>query len=378
MILMINNEFPPIGGGSATVNLRLFEQWDDSTIPLYLITCDLPASSAHQKFNQNITIQPLVSIKIKNKHHSTIFELLHFAIRSYFACRKICSNQKPRALFAWSTVPSGLITALLSFQYKIPFIVRVSGPDIPGFENRYTLLYPFLRPLLKTIWTRAHTVITKCHYEADAIRIEAPQANIVIIPNGTVLHSETTPKEFQINKEALTIVCVSRLIERKGINLLLKAVSALKQENFKIKLSIVGTGDEEEALKHLSSTLQTDDCVNFYGAIDRSEINTHYKNAHVFALTSHNEGMSIATLEAIGHGLPCIVTDTGGARDIVTDGYNGFIIPKDSIQETISALKKLFQESELVNKFSKNSITRANELSWENIYLKYQKLLTSI
>ncbi len=111
---------------------------------------------------------------------------------------------------------------------------------------------------------------------------------------------------------------MARLIERKGQQLLIQAVHELRRQGVELTLELVGTGDAEAAYRSLAQGLGVSGQVNFRGYIPREEIPAVYAAAHVFVLPSYNEGMSVATLEAMAAGLPVMVSRTGGIAELVT------------------------------------------------------------
>ena len=121
----------------------------------------------------------------------------------------------------------------------------------------------------------------------------------------------------------LKVLCVSRLIERKGIRFLIEAIGRLK--NDPVELILVGDGNQEEELKELAKGLGVSDRVVFKGYVNHDSIGEIYRNSDLFVLPSQNEGMSNALLEAMASGLPVIVTDTGGTSELL-DG-NGVVVP---------------------------------------------------
>src|SRR5205823_13989560 len=86
--------------------------------------------------------------------------------------------------FAWSAVPAGFIALALRQFAKLPDLVRVCGPDIPGFEQRYKPLYPILSPIIRAIWHNAAAVVAKSEGEREMIRALDPAIDVTLVPNG--------------------------------------------------------------------------------------------------------------------------------------------------------------------------------------------------
>src|SRR5581483_4413772 len=95
--------------------------------------------------------------------------------------------------FAWRALPAGGMASALAIRFGLPYMVWVSGPDIPGFETRYRRLYPVLTPLLRTIWRHANPLIAKCEQEIEMIHAVAPDVPVTLIPNGVDLSAFAAP-----------------------------------------------------------------------------------------------------------------------------------------------------------------------------------------
>ena len=150
-----------------------------------------------------------------------------------------------------------------------------------------------------------------------------PKVKVTIIPNG-VDPDRYFPGEPIPDDGPLKLLCVARLIRRKGQHHLIEAVKRITDHGIEITLELVGSGDAEGEYRGLVEALQIGDQVKFQGYIPREEIPANYSQAHVFVLPSYNEGMSVATLEAMASGLPVIVSRTPGTEELVREGENGF------------------------------------------------------
>ena len=253
-ILMLNNEYPPLGGGTGTVNQAVLQRLAQVPgLEIDLIT------SALGKISETVTLSPgtrilKVPVNNQNIHHSSNRELITFAVRSFFLALKEHRRVRYDLCFAWSAVPAGSVALAMKQLAGLPYIVRVCGPDIPGFERRYRWLYPILTPLIRAIWRGARTVVAKCAGEADLIRAVDKKASITIIPNGVDLNTFRPGEPIPANGP-LRLLCVGRLIERKGQHHLIEAVKRLTDEGIEVTLDLIGTGDAEPEFKALTDRL---------------------------------------------------------------------------------------------------------------------------
>jgi glycosyltransferase involved in cell wall biosynthesis len=252
----------------------------------------------------------------------------------------------------------------------LKYFVRVSGPDIPGFEHRYRFLYPVLSPIIRKIWHRAIITVAKCKGEAEMIYKVSRQVEIDLIPNGVDL-DVFQPGDPIPDEGALRLICVARLIERKGQHHLIRVIESLQQQGLDLELELVGTGDEEGKYKDLAKQLGISDRVKFLGYVPRQDIPALYRKAHVFVLPSFNEGMSVSTLEAMASGLPVVVTNTGGTEELVHDRVNGYVFEWGDTEALSIHLKNLAQDRQSARKMGVASRKQAEQFSWPGAANRY-------
>jgi phosphatidylinositol alpha-1,6-mannosyltransferase len=324
-VLMLDNEYPPLGGGTGIVNQRLLQHWADRDD----VDVDLVTSSRTRRTQEYEELTPRIRIhKVpvdnRNIHHSSSRELLTYAWRGWRYARHLARRGYDVCL-AWVGVPAGGIAYGLWRELGLAYVVSLQGPDVPGFEQRYRWHYRVLTPFIVRVWRGAAAVTACSEQHRELAQRTAPDIDVRVIANGVDLEC-FCPAEGRPNPHhPLRLVCVGRLIERKGQRHLLAAVRRLRDAGREVEVVLVGTGDDEEALHRQTAELGLSDCVRFTGCVPHDEMPDLYRTADIFVLPSYNEGMSIALLEAMACGLPVIVTNTGGTRELVHD--NGMVVP---------------------------------------------------
>lgn len=374
-ILMFNNEFPPLGGGTGTVNLELFKVFRNyPNIEIDLITSSGNKKKETEQFSENIKIYKYPVSK-KNIHHASNFELIKYAFKASVAGFRLHKKVKYDLSFVWTTVPAGLPAFLLKLFKKVPYIVRIGGPDIPGFEQRYSFIYKFISPVIKMIWRKAEMLVTKCKTEKEMLEAINSRLKIQTIYNG-VDTNKFVPKEKPAD-DVLTIICSARLIKRKGQYTLMEAVSNLKKEGILIKVDLTGTGDEQDAYIKFAKDKDVSEQIRFSGYVARENMPAKYQDAHIFVLPSFNEGMSNALLEAMSCALPVVVTDVGGTEELA-DRNNGYIFKAGDSSELANVLKQLYLNKDSLKALGNNSRKKAELFKWSNIADEYYTLFKKI
>src|SRR5215475_11569710 len=349
-----------------TVNRALLERYaSNRELEIDLITSALGSKRKSEQFADRITIIK-VPVWNRNIHHSTSRELLTYAVQALSQSIKRHHARPYDLCFAWSTVPAGAVALALYRLVTLPYAVWVSGPDIPGFERRYRVVYPFLSPIIRCVWQKARYMVAKCAGEIEMIHALDSSVNVRFIPNGVDL-AVFQPGPAIPDDGPLHVVCVARLIDRKGQNHLIEAVKRLTDVGVGVILSLIGTGDLQRDYEDQALRLRIPDRIRFVGYVPRDEINRYYRAAHVFALPSYNEGMSVAALEAMAAGLPLIVTRTGGTAELVEEGVNGYSFNWADVDALTNYLHMFAQDHALARRMGAASRARAASFSWEGI-----------
>ena len=374
-ILMLNNEFPPLGGGTGTVNRAILQRLArEPNLEIDLITSALGKQEEHEMFAQRVQIYK-VPVNNHNIHHSSNRELLTYAARALPLAWRLQRVNPYDFCFAWSAVPAGTVALALRGLAGLRYLVRVCGPDIPGFEQRYSLLYPILTPLIRATWRASDFVVAKCEGEAEMVRAVDRTPQIELVPNGVDLEM-FSPAHPIPEQGPFRLLCVARLIERKGQHHLIQAVKRLIDHGIDVRVEFIGTGDAQNANQNQARELGISDRVCFVGYVPREEIAAHYAAAHVFVLPSYNEGMSVATLEAMGAGLPVIVTRTGGTAELVKDGVNGLTFDWADIDTLVAHLRYLATNRAIARSMGAASRVRASTFSWDQATETFLGLFT--
>ncbi len=373
---MLNNEFPPLGGGTGTVNNEIFNQLKSNpNIIIDLITSAIHNNAEKTEFADRINIYK-VPVNNKNIHHSSNLELIKYTLKAFWLARKLNKINKYDIVFAWSSIPAGFVALLMFLCYNLKYIVRVGGPDIPNFEERYKYLYKIITPIIKIIWRKASCLIAKCKTEKEMILNILPKLNVNIIHNG-VDTAKFHPKQETLTIEnPLKIICPARLIKRKGQEILIKAIHKLKSENINFQVFMIGDGDEKQNYIHLTEQLNLTENIFFLSYISRQEIIKYYQLAQIFVLPSYNEGMSNALLEAMASANVPIVTNVGGTEELVNKD-NGFIFNTGNYIELYEILKQISLNTEQLIGLSRNALRTAQQFTWTRIVQQYIEILNS-
>ncbi|MBL8013010.1 MAG: glycosyltransferase family 4 protein [Candidatus Omnitrophica bacterium] len=153
--------------------------------------------------------------------------------------------------------------------------------------------------------------------------------------------SESSRKKLRsvmgISESETVIIVAARLSQEKCIDRAIDAFDALITRFPNLQLLIAGTGPYEERLKTLAQQKASSARIKFLGQVNN--VNELYQMSDIYVLSSDNEGLSLAFLEALGSGLVCVATRCTGTTEVIDDGRNGFLVEK-SLDGVRSGLQK--------------------------------------
>lgn len=224
----------------------------------------------------------------------------------------------------------GRINALVltaSMGLKLPVVV--SERNDPKQDGRGAVMQWYCN----RIYHRANAIVYQNEHEKSCFSRSLAQKGC-IIPN---------PVSVAATKQGnSTIVATAgRLIEQKNQKILVSAMAQVHQYDPDVRCRIYGEGSLRSALQQQIDELGLQNVVTLEGNV--KDIHQRLSQCGIFALTSNFEGLSNALIEAMMVGLPCITTDYPGARELITDGENGLVVPMNDADALATAIMKLIE-----------------------------------
>ena len=168
-----------------------------------------------------------------------------------------------------------------------------------------------------------------------------PGDKLVLVPNGTRIPDIDGHRE----PDRVVIGSVGRLVVAKDFPTLIRAVGLLRKQGVDCSLEIVGGGPEESSIREEVNRLGLKQHVKLAGFQDN--VGARLRSWTLFAVSSINEGQPIALLEAMAHGLPCVVTSVGGIPDTLKNEKEGLIVPPRDPNALADALQRLIEDGDL-------------------------------
>lgn len=254
--------------------------------------------------------------------------------------------------------PDGVAAAMLAREFKTPLVITARGTDINLIPQ-----YRLPRALIRWAASHADGIVAVCSALKDAmVALDVPGSKIRVLRNGVDL-ALFSPLDKERARADLgfagpTLLSVGHLIERKGHDLVIRALPSLPQ----IRLVIAGDGPLQNDLRRLAARLDVADRVRFTGAVPQVELAKLYNAADVLVLASSREGWANVLLEAMACGTPVVASNVWGTPEVVAAPEAGILLEQrtpEAIARAVLALTAHMPSRAAVRAY-------AERFSWED------------
>ncbi len=373
-ILIINYEYPPIGGGSSTATAEMAARAARAGHEVTVLTtrfADLPRS----ELLNGHTVKRIPAVRL-SASKCTVPEMITFIISAVPSAVRLAGSFRPDLVWAVNGIPSGPVALALNRLRGIRYIVLLRAAEVPGFLSEKLAIYHRLSmPLTRAIWLNAAAVTTNSQGLKELALKTTPELEIDVIPNA-VDTERFSPSGRRKPGRSVRVTFLGRLSPQKGVSYLLDALSRMAPGPSRaFHLDVYGDGPERKSLLRQAERLALTEKVTFRGWIPRNKVPAVLRSSDVFVLPSLGEGMSNSLLEAMATGLAVIATDVAGSEELIADGKNGLLIPPRDVPALERALVRLIDSQALRHRLGAAARESAlRNLSWEAVTRRYLDL----
>jgi glycosyltransferase involved in cell wall biosynthesis len=244
--------------------------------------------------------------------------------------------------------PNDLRIFTLRDPAGVPSLRKAIGSPIRSLASDVIAPVLFSGLSRRTI-ARASAVITVNEEAAEfVVRNGASPERVVVIPPGVDTRRFRSASARKTQSTNVNLLCVSRLLRRKNIDVVIEALANVVENEPQVRLRIVGDGPERKTLKSLTKRLGLEGKVTFAGFVPNAAVHEEYSQADVFVNASAAEGFATTCLEALASGLPVVSTRVGGFANAIKDGENGYLITDADPSDLAARLRRLVADPTLV------------------------------
>lgn len=309
-ILVLNYEFPPLGGWAAPVSYDIAKWYVDNWFNVDVITMWFKGLPEYEN-KKWIDIYRVKCIR-KKKEVCHPYEQLTYLISWYFKAKKLLKQKKYDICHCHFLIPTWILALFLKRKYWLKYFITSHGSDVPGYNpNRFKLAHKFTPRLLKKIINNAKTTITPSKYLADLIKknIKWVNKDMEIIPNWI-----DTNKFVPLKKEKI-IVWTGRLWPSKWLHLLAEAFSKIDDPNW-FELHICGDWPLMDKLKQIQKDSKNRIILHWWINNKSENYATLLGKSMIYCLPSIAENSPISILEWMSSWCSIVTTKSTGCFEM--------------------------------------------------------------
>ena len=329
-ILIVTHNFPPIDGGIATHvseiarNLHALGQ-----VPIVVAPSSERTKQVDAQLPYEVVRMPASRSRYVRLFITGLYTLSLMLLRN------------PRYVYSSHWKNSGVAAAICCFLCSKPLFQAVHGSEATRLHAGRSSLY-----LFRWVASIVRGFVVSGKYQVDLIsEAGVPKSKILVAPQGVDLtrFSTTRPHDPPIRErygigENPILLTVARLVERKGHDVVLKALRQVLADEPDTTYLIVGKGPMEGALRRLADEYDVTERVIFCGFVPDAEIPLYYYSCDMFVMVSRDiggdvEGFGISFIEAGACGKVVVGGRSGGIPDVIEDGVTGYLVDPSNAEE---------------------------------------------
>ena len=363
-ILMPCYEFPPIGGGGSRVVDGLSRELVRQGHEVDVVTTRFRGRATSETVD-GVNIYRVNCVRLK-AHFSTLPEAATYVAASLSKIRELASRRRYDINHAHFILPDGFNARRIKEASGLPYIITAHGSDVPGYNpHRVRFLHQLLAPLWRGVTRDASALVCPSRSLQELVAKRDPDLQTRLIPYGF-----DVGRYRKDDKRQRRILVVTRMLRRKGVQFLLRALEDLPLRH---EIHLVGDGPYLPTLRKLAAQVGVP--VTFHGWLDNRsiELTRLYETSDIFVLPSERENFPVALMEAMDAGLAIVTTRGTGCSEVVGD--TGVLVEPRDPAGIRNALESLLDKPERVRRLGRAARDRlANEFAWPVIARRYVDL----
>lgn len=370
-ILVLNHEYPPIGGGGGQACKDIIEELLQRGYEITLITAHYKGLPKDETAG-NLRIIRLPSMR-KYPFRVGLLGMGAFILRSIFAGLKVIHRWKPQLIHVHFAVPAGFAAYMLHQITRMPYILTVHLGDVPGGVPEKTgRWFRWIFPFTKPIWKHAAAVAAVSEFTASLAEKNyhvTPQ----VIPNGIRLNAADQIMEPH---NPPVIAFAGRFMAQKNLLVFVDILNSVKDLDWKCVM--MGDGPLYQQVKAHINGLGLADRFTLPGWVDTKTVLATFGKSDILLMPSLSEGLSVVGVQALAAGLAIVAYNVGGFVDLVQQNKNGILASPGDIEALEDGIRNYLSSQDLLLQARRNSQKLASRFDINVICDEYEALIKRV
>jgi L-malate glycosyltransferase len=367
-ILVLNHEFPPIGGGGGRAAEDICRGLAKYGHEIKVLTAHMNGS-AREEERDGYTIVRCFSLR-SQPYKASFLSMAAYVLVGLWVGRRLIRSFKPEVFHAHFAVPGGALAWVLSRLSGIPYVLTVHLGDVPeGVPEKTRGWFRWVYPFTHRIWRDATRIIAVSEFTRQ-IALKKYNVGIQVIPNGVDLRTlQTNPVHLN---EPPRIVFAGRFMAQKNPLQFVQTLSELKKIGWQCVM--IGDGPLMQDVKRAVAESELGDRFQFTGWIDPQDVLHWFDSSDILFMPSRSEGLPVVGVQALAKGLAIVASRVGGFVDLVDNNKNGYLVPQEDVSKFSTSLLGLLSDSNRLLSFRNASLEKAKYFEISQVVKEYENL----
>jgi glycosyltransferase involved in cell wall biosynthesis len=365
-ILVINYEYPPIGGGGGQVCQSIAEELALRGNELTILTAHF-ARLPRKEFVNDVRVIRVPSLR-KQPYKAGFLTMGMFVIAAILPGYKVIRDWRPELIHVHFAVPSGAAAWILHRLTGVPYVLTAHLGDIPGGVPEKTgrwfrWVYPWTVP----IWKSAAQCTAISDHTAS-LAYQHYRISPQVIPNGMAIKA-IDGEQLSVNKPPV-VIFVGRFVPQKNLAELVEVLNLVRDTPWRCVL--VGDGPLRDEIQHRIDALGLKDRFTLTGWVSPEDVQHYLEQSDVLLMPSLSEGLPMVGIQALACGLAIVANNVGGFSDLVVQDRNGYLADAGDRSALVEALRRYLSDPWTLLNARRCSLERASRFDIKAIVDQYE------
>jgi len=371
-ILVLNHEFPPIGGGGGRAAEHICRTLAKRGYKIEVLTSHLEGLSREEE-RDGYHITRIPSLRTQ-PFKASFLSMGLYVLAGLWAARRLILNFRPDLIHVHFAVPAGALAWALSKIHRIPYVLTAHLGDVPGGVPEKTGgWFRFVFPFTRSIWKSASAIVAVSEFTRQ-LALKYYNEEIKVIPNGVDLDA-TDPENIRVNPTP-RIVFAGRFMSQKAPAQVVRVLKELGDISWECVM--IGDGPLMDDVKREISSCGLEDRFKLTGWIDPQQVLDWFERSDILFMPSLSEGLPVVGVQALSKGLVIVASRVGGFVDLVDHGVNGYLIEAGDAGEFARYLRELLLDRERLLAFRRSGLKKATVFDINRVADEYEKVFAEV
>lgn len=371
-ILVLNYEFPPIGGGGGKASADLCATLAASGHEIRVLTSLAPGLATRESVDGYQVMR--IFTGRRSSFSASFFSMLGYLIGGFIPGQRIISTWKPDIIHVHFAVPSGVLAMFLSQLTGIPYVLTLHLGDVPGgVPDKTDRWFRWVFPFTPKIYQNSSAVVAVSEFTRSLAQRRYP-VEIEVIPNGIDLQL-VHPASAGL-ADPPRIVFAGRFAFQKNPLAVVRILARIQDASW--FCTMIGDGSMFSKIQEAVSKSNMTDRFDLTGWLTQEAVMQEFLRSDILLMPSRSEGLPVVGVQALAAGLAIVASNVGGFPEIVDQGVNGFLSDPEDEDSMAQALHTYLEHPEALIEAKQASRERAARFDLHAIGDTYSNLFEQV